>query len=401
MAVRGVFASHSGIVGDRVNTLSSRILRLGWAGTLPLLALSSGMKEESVSDTGWSWVEDTHISGNGVSPAGASNVATTIPVADTTIWTKNSILLVETTGEYVLITGIPSSTSIAVKRGIAGTTPATIGANATLQLIGTAFEEGGGKPEAVMTFGDSYTNVVQIFKQGWAITGTARAVKYALGDKLADSREQATQFHAENLERSFMWGRKFIGKGADNKELRMSQGVIPQIELFGGIVESANYGGNAGEMSLEGLQDFMRRIFDKNAKGLPNERITLTSSIVLNLIQNMIRKDTHYELTLSDKAFGLDVWTLNFVGNSLKLAVHPLMSENAYWRKELYVLHPGLIKKRVLRKTWTQEFTAGQNTNNGVDADEGFIADELGWELKGAPLHGIMRNLTKAVASAP
>lgn len=399
MAVRGVFASHSSIVGDRENTLSGRILKLGWAGTLPLLALSAGMKEEKVTDTAWSWIEDTHISGNGVCPAGATNVATTIAVSDTSIWTKNSILMIENTGEHVLVTDVPSSTSITVRRGIGGTTPTTIPAGATLQILGTAHEEGGGKPEAVMTFGDSYSNVVQIFKQGWSITGTAKAVQYTTGNKLAESRSQATAFHAENLERSFMWGRKSVLK-VNGKELRTSHGIVAQIEEFGGIVESAAYGGNAGTMSVAGIQDFMRRIFDKNAKGLPNERMVLTSSKVLQQIQNMVRKDTRYDLTVSDKVFGLEVWELKFVGNTLKLAVHPLMSENAYWSKEMYVLHPGLIKKKVLRPTWTQEFTAGQNTNNGVDADEGFIADEIGWELKGAPLHGIMRNIVTGVASA-
>lgn len=398
MAVRGMFASHSSIVGDRINTFSGRILQMGYAGTLPLLAMSAGMKEDSVSDTGWSWVEDTHISGNGVVTASTAAGLTTIPVADTTIWTRNSILLVESTGEHLFVTDIPTGNSLTVRRGFAGTTAATIPLNGTLQLIGTAFEEGGGKPDAVMTFGDSFTNLVQIFKQGWAITGTAKAVKYTTGAKIAESKAQATAFHAENLERSFMWGRKSISK-LNNKEIRTSHGIIPQIEEFGGIVESAAYGGTAGAMSTAGIQDFMRRIFDKNAKGLPNERIVLTSSLVLNIVQNMVRKDTRYDLTLEDKAFGLDVWKLSFVGNDLKLAVHPLMSENAFWAKEMYVLHPGLIKKRVLRATWSQEFTAGANTNNGVDADEGFIADELGWELKGAPLHGIMRNIQTAVAS--
>lgn len=400
MAVRGVFASHSSIVGDRVNTLSGRVLKQGWAGTVPLLALSSGMKEESVSDTGWSWVEDTHISGNGTVTAATTNVATTIPVADTSIWTKNSILLVETTGEHVLVTDIPSNQAITVRRGFAGTTASAIAQNATLQLLGTAFEEGGGKPEAVMQFGDTFTNFVQIFKQGWSITGTAKAVKYQLGDKLADSKAQAMAYHAENIERAFFWGRKSITK-VNNKEMRTSNGIIPQIEQFGGIVESAAWGGTPGAMSLGGFKDFMRRIFDKNAKGYPNERITFTSSVVLNLVQDMVAMDTHYELTLQDKAYGLDVWTLNFLGNQLKLAVHPLMSENAYWRKELYVLHPGLIKKRVLRQTWTEEFNAGRANNNGVDADEGYVADELGFELKGANLSGIMRNITKAVPTRP
>lgn len=399
MAVRGLFASHSGIVGERVETLSGRILSKSWAGTTPLLAISAGMPEDSVKDTSWSWVEDTHISGNSIVTAAASNVATTITVSDSSIWTKNSVLLVETTGEHLYVTATPTATSITVRRGLGGTTPTAIAANATLQLIGTAFAEGGGKPEPIATNGDSYTNIVQIFKQGWAVSGTAQAIEYVTGSKLANSKAQAIAFHAENIERSFMFGRKAIFKDSDNKEVRLSNGIIPSIESFGGLVVSANYGSVAGQMSIKGLQNFMRRIFDKNAKGLPNERMALTSSAVLEVIQDMVRKDTRYDIKVSDKVFGLDVWSLTFLGHTLKLAIHPLMSENAYWSKELYVFHPGLIRKRVLRKTWTQEFGARANTNAGVDADEGFIADELGFEIKGAELHGIMRNITTAVAS--
>lgn len=396
--IRGIFASHSSIVGDRQPTLSARVLKKGWGGTAPLLALSSGMKEESVSDTSWSWIEDSHISGNGTVGATSYNTTdTAIVVLDTSIWTAQSVLMVESTGEHLFVNNISGNT-VNVRRGFAGTTPANIPASSTLQLIGTAYEEGGGRPQPVMQAGDSFTNLVQIFKNGWAITGTAKAITYLTGSKLADSKQQCVQYHSEDLERAFWFSRKSVS-AKDSKEMRTSNGVVAQIEDYGGLVESANYGSVAGAMSMSGMQDFMQVVFQKNAKGLPNERISFTSDLVLNLIQKMVKKDTHYELTLTNKEFGFDVWTLNFLGNKLKMMTHPLFTENAYWRKNMYVLHPGLITKRVLRQTWTEEFTQGKANNSGIDADEGYMGIELGFQLKGAELHGIMTNITTAVAS--
>lgn len=396
MAVRGIFASHSSIMGDRVSTLSSRILIKGYGGTATLLALSSGMKEEKVTDTNWSWVEDSHISGNTNCPAGATNVATTMVVADPNLWVNNSVVLVESTGEHILVTGV-SGTTVTMRRAFAGTTAAAIPAAGTLQLIGSAHAEGGSAPDPISQSGESYQNFVQIFKNGWAITGTAKAIQYLTGSKLAQNKEQCIGYHSEDIERAFLFGRKGLTV-IGGKELRTSNGVLAQLADYGGLVVSANYGG-AGQMSTAGLQNFIRQIFDRVAKGLPNERIAFTSTQVMELIQQMVRKDTRYDLTASESEFGFNIWTLSFLSQKIKFMTHPMMVENATWAKQIYVLHPGLITKRILRPTWTQNFTQDGNTNAGVDADSGFIADELGFELKGAELHGMMTNITTAVAS--
>lgn len=398
MTVRGVFASHSAIVGDRQNTLSSRILMKGFAGTAPLLALSSGMPEEKVADTNWSWIEDSHISGNAVCTPGQLSTDTTIAVTDSNIWVPNSIIMVEATGEMMFVLTVPSSISITVRRAFAGTTAAAIPALGTLQLIGSAFEEGGGQPSPIQQNGQSFNNFVQIFKNGWAITGTAKAVQYLTGSKLAYSKEMAVGYHAEDIERSFFFGRKGV-TAVNGKELRTSNGLVPQLQDYGGIVVSAAYASVGGQMSMAGLRDFMRQIFRKNVKGTPNERIAFTGMGVLFLIQTMAQKDTRYDMTVVETTFGFNITQLNFLGFKLNLLVHPLLSENAIWDKTLYVFHPALIKKKILRPTWSQAFTADNNTNAGVDADSGFIADEMGFELKGADLNGMMTNIQTAVAS--
>lgn len=395
MSVRGIFASHSAIVGDRRGDLAARVLQTMPGGAAPMLALSSGMPSAPTTDTAYSWIEDAHISGNTLANgAVAGTTATQMVVDDANIWVPNTVIMNQTTGEYMLVTSINGNT-VGIMRGLAGTTPTAIGDNDVMQSIGTAFEEGGGKPTPVAQRGESRTNFVQIFKNGWAITGTATAIDYITGSQLATNRQQCLGYHAEDIERAFLWGKKDV-RTVNNKQFRLTNGILAQIESYGGLVSPANYGSVSGHMALAGLQTFMRQIFDVRVKGLPNERIAFCGSIVLELIQNMVLKDTSYQIFANETAYGIQVTNLNFFNGSLKLVTHPLMVENSIWQHELYVLHPGLIRKRVLRDTWTEEFSASKQNNNGTDATEGYIADEMGFEVKCAQTMGIMRNITTA-----
>jgi len=398
MAVRGVFASHNGIVGERVGDLSSRVLMLGYSGTAPLLALSSGMPKESAVDTSYSWTEDQHLSGNTLKNGAQANPAdVAIIVDDTSIWTKNSLVMNQTTGEYLFVVTVDSATQITVLRGVAGTVATAMADDDVMQSVGTAFEEGGGKPEAVTQKGESRTNYVQIFKNGWAITGTAKAVKFHTGSQLAYNRGQALGYHLEDLERAFMFGRPGVMVNG-NKQLRFSGGIAYWIETFGGLIVNANSGG-AGNLNMKDLRNFLRRVFDRNVKGLPNERIAYTGSAVIEQVQEMIRKDAQYNVYVSETAYGLKVWKLQGFNGDLTLMTHPLFTENSIWGKQLHVYHPGLIRKRVLRDTWEETFGAERSNNAGVDADEGYIGIETGFEVKAVETMGILKNITTAVAS--
>lgn len=401
MGLRGIFASHASLIGDRQTDLAGRVLRIGAGGMAPMLAISSGMPSAPTTDTSFGWIEDTHISGNAEVVTGGNSAAVSIVVDDSNIWVPNSILMNESTGEYMLVTSLNADgVTVGILRGFAGTTAAAIVAGQKLQSIGTAHAEGSGKPNPVTTRGSERTNYVQIFKNGWAITGTARKVKYLTGNQMATNREQCLNFHAEDIERAFLWGRKSVST-VDNKQLRTSNGIIPQIEGYGGIVESANSNATAGQLNLKDLRNFLRRLFDKQAKGLPNERIGFCGSQLLELIQNMVLLDSTYNVTQNETGYGLKVTTITGFNGDLKLLTHPMMVENAKWQQELYVLHPGLIKKRVLRETWSEEFGPEKNNNNGVDATEGYIADELGFEVKGVACMGVYKNIQTAGKSFP
>lgn len=399
MSIRGIFASHAGLPGERQTDLSARVLLVGPGGMAPMLALSSGMPRETTANTAFTWIEDEHISGNQAVVTGGNSAAVTIVVDDVGIWTTNTILMNQNTGEYLFVTNIDDTTNtITILRGYGGTTPATITAADRLQSVGTAFAEGSGRPDPVTQKGEERTNYVQIFKNGWAITGTANAITWVTGSQMARNRELCFAYHAEDIERAILWGRKGVRVVA-GKQLRTTNGILAQIEDYGGIVESATHGGQSGKYSLKDLQNFLRRIFDKQAKGMPNERVAFCGSAFLELIQHMVMLDAQLQIESKETEYGIMVTTIHGYNGRLKLMTHPMMVENSIWNQELYVFHPGMIKRRIKRDSWSEQFDSKKQNNNGVDAIEGYLAIEMGIEARGTQLMGILRNVQEAVPS--
>lgn len=397
MAVRGIFTSHSNIVGDRVGDLASRVLMHMPQGTAPLLALSSGMPKRPARDTAFSWIEDQHISGATVADGPALVGDTDFNVVDANLWTPNTVILNTATSERMLVTAVAGNT-VTVIRAIAGTTAVAITDADTFHNVGTAFGEGSGKPASIAQRGESRTNYTQIFKNGWSLTGTAKAIAWHTGSQLATNKAQAMAYHTEDIEKAFIFGKKGYMQ-VDGNTVFLSDGVYSQVEQYGGLVEAAATGSVSGALSMTDLMDFMRRIFMTNVAGVPNERIAFTSSLVLQHITTMARMDATYNIQQGNEkdSFGFSVITIVGINGRLKLLTHPLFDTLGY--NDILVLHPQFIAKRELRPILMEEFSTTKGNNAGIDADEGYVLSHLGFELGGARTMGILTNITTPVAS--
>lgn len=395
MAVQGIFMSNQGIVGERQGDFASAILMTQPNGTAPFLALSAGMKKESTQDTVFTWFEDVHISGRTRATAGGTG--TTITVDDGSFYVPNSIVMNENTGEHMLVTA-STDTTITVIRGLSATTVVAITSGDHLQKLGNAFEEASGMPTPVTQQGKPLMNYTQIFRNGWAISGTAKAVKYLTGNKVAHNKKMCAAYHAEDMERAFLWGKKTITT-LNNKQFRLTDGALTQIELNGGVVKTAATGGVAGDLSRGDLETFIEEIFRYNVMGESNERFAFGGANVLTVWNRMAWIDGSYEVKQGETKLGMKVTEVECVHGSLKLLTHPLMNENPVWRNELYAFHPGGVKKRVLRESFHEDYDKNGNRINGRDADEGVITTEAGIQIGAPRTMGIYRNIKKAVAT--
>lgn len=399
MAIQGIFASNQGIVGERQGDFASAVLMTNPTGNAPFLAMSAGMNKEEAADTVFTWFEDQYHAGRAACVSGGTT--TTVVVDDGSFYTPNTILLVEETGEHLFVTGVAGN-SLTVVRGLAGTTVVSITNAHNVQKIGNAFEEASGMPTAVTQQGAPRMNYTQIFRNGWAISGTAKAVKFLTGNKLAYNKQMCAMYHAEDMERSFIWGKKAITT-LNNKQFRLTDGVLAQIEQNGGTVLSAatnsGAGAVAGELSRGDLESFIKDIFIYNVKGMPNERIAFCGNNVLEVLNRMAFLDGTYNFQQGETKLGIAITTIMTPFGTLKLMTHPLMSENPVWNREMYVLHPGGITKKVLRDTNQEGYDKNGLRIQGKDADEGVITTEAGIAVKGARTMGILRNVRKAVAT--
>lgn len=397
MAIRGIFMSNQGIVGERVGDFANSILFLNPTGTAPLLALSAGMSKVETTDTVFNWFEDSHVSGRSAVVSGGTT--TTVVVADGAGYVPGQVLLVEESGEQIYVTQVTGNT-LTVVRGLGGTSVTNLSSSNHVQLIGNAHEEASTMPQAVTQQGAPRSNYTQIFRNAWAVSGTAKVVKFRTGSKAAANRRFCMMYHAEDMERSFIWGRKHIGT-INGNQFRLSDGINAQIENNGGIVAAAATGSNAGDLSFLDLEEFLRKVFSKNVKGQPNERIAYCGDKVLQVVNNMARLDGMNTFQMEETRLGINVTRIITPFGKISLMTHPLMNENPKWATELYVYHPGGIRKRPLRDSFEEAYDRAGQRANGKDADEGLITTEIGWECAAAQTMGIMTNIKKAVASNP
>lgn len=394
MAVQGIFASNQGIVGERAGDFASTILRIDPTGNAPLLGLTSGMPKEGTQDTTFTWLEDGHVSGRQACVSGGTG--TTVVVDDGSFYTPNTILLVEETGEHLFVTATAGN-SLTVIRGLAGTSVVSITSSHHVQKIGNAFEEASAMPTPVTQQGHPRLNFTQIWRNGWAISGTAKAVKFLTGSKLAYNKQMCATYHAEDIERSFIWGKKALTT-LNGKQFRLTDGILTQIEQYGGVVETAN-SGSAGDLSRGDFESFIEEVFRYNVKGQPNERIAFIGNMALKAMQKWAWLDGSYQFSAGETKLGIKIQEVMTPFGTLKMMTHALMNENPVWSHELYVLHPGAIKKRMLRDTFPENWDKHGNGVAGKDADEGAITTEGGIQVGAAKTMGIFRNIQDGVAT--
>lgn len=374
MAVKGVFASDSGIVGDRVGDFTASLLYNQPTGSAPLLALTSGMESAGAQDTAIVWFEENHISGR-ISVTNNAGVGTTLTVDDATFTVAGCVYLVEETAEHVLVLSV-NGNDLTVQRGFAGTSIVALDGSSTakpIQRLGTAQEQGSDRPVAVVNLGFPRMNYMQIYRNSWEVTGTAKEIEWYTSNVPQKNRRDAGIFHSEDMERSLMYGRKSIGV-KNGKPFFTSDGIFPQF-----ISNQTSQTGNG--ITYTQIRDFLQVIFERNIKGKPNERIAFCGNTVLAQIDTLVLHEGAMQIYSDQTEFGMRVtrWITPF--GSISLMTHPLMNENPLWSQDLHVFHPGAVRTRWLRRT-SEDTYDKDGTRAGRDADYGVFTSEMCSEYK-------------------
>lgn len=387
MAVKGVFASDSGIIGGKNGDFADGILMTQPTGSAPMLALSSGMESTGANDTIVTWFEENHMSGR-IAITNNAGVNTSFVLADASQIVPGATVLIETTGEYVFVDAV-AGLNITVTRGLGGSTITAIDGTVTpvdAQKIGNAQEEGSPKPISIANLGFPVFNYMQIFRNPWDVTGTAQAVQYRTGDIKAKNKRDAAILHAEDMERSIIFGIRSIGV-QNGKPFRTMHGITNQL--------STNVQAQGANTTWDILDAFLQKIFEKNIKGKPNERIAFCGNTVISVINQIAKINSTIDIKIGETEFGLKInkWLTPY--GDVTLMTHPLFNESPLWTKDLLILHPGAMRSRYLRRTFNDD-NDKSGTRAGVDADFGVLTTEMCMEYRAQQTGGYFTGIDTA-----
>jgi len=400
----GIFST-SGFTQDlAVKSFASMITRLMPNGQAPLFGLTSMLPTETAAQVEHGFFTKTMLFPMfNLNAAVANATDTTFTVATTADLVSGMLMRAESTGEVVIINSIISATQLSVTRGV-GSTPGAVADNVNFYQVGSAFEESSVRPNALQINPVRITNFTQIFRNTWALSGSAQATQVIAGDTtVAENRMDCASFHAADIEKALFFGTK--SQGTRNGQPFRTMDGLRNIILnpayypasYGGVVNNTTAGATTNFTQLEtALDPTFNQATDPK---VGNERVLFVGGGARKVINNIGRLNSTYYIQNGATSYGLQFGQFNIARGSFRMIEHPLFNSNADWSK--YAIAVDLSTFRVAylggRKTMKQEFNmSGTAVDQGIDAVGGTLTTELTCVVKNPPANAIITNLTAA-----
>ena len=388
-------------------SFSAMITRLMPNGTAPLFGLTSMLTDETALQVEHGFFTKTMIFPEmKINDAGGFLAGDLTLTVDTTAnILPGMIMRIERTGENILINTVNSTTSINVARSVGTVAAAAILDDDDFYQVGNAFEESSTRPNANNIIPVRVTNLTQIFRNTWAVSGSAKSTQVIAGESTdAENRQDAAAFHAADIEKAIFFGQKSQGT-RNGQPFRTMDGLINMIETpsfyppsFEGATNSFTAGATTNYTQLEG---FLDPVFDQTTdpKGA-NERVLFVGGAAKVVINNIGRLNGTYHLVDGQTNFGLNFSTLTMPRGKFRIIEHPLFNTNSTWAKMAVAVDLPTFRLAYLagRKTQNMEFNTKGDTaqDNGIDAVGGTLTTEVTTVIKNTPANAVIRNFTAA-----
>lgn len=395
-----------------VKDFGTMIHRTFQGGNAPLFALLSEMKTgEALNVNHGYWQKFMVLPSAQVNGAKIST-DTTIDVDDSTQLVPGQVLRIPATGENILVLTVPSATQITVRRAFGSTAAGAVADNAVLMVVGNAFEEASNRPNA-QSFNPAYIeNLTQIFRNAWAVSGSAAAIKMIVGEgNVAENKMDCTHFHSAAIETALLFGQK-LSSTLNGKPVRSMEGLnamIGKLDYYPPQYAAANVFTAGATTNFTQLEGFLDPTLNQRtmANGGVNERVIFTGSAGIKVFNQIAKLNGTYQLMDGQTNFGLQFSTFKISRGTFRLIEHPILNYHADWSKMAFVLDLSALKLVYLggRKTLPSEYgydASGKNVvkvpDNGQDAIGGDLLTEMTLENLNIPSGAVISNLTAGAA---
>lgn len=401
----GIFNTSNFTQDLAAKSFARAITRLMPNGQAPLFALTSMLPEETALQVEHGFFTKTMLFPMfNLDAAVADAVTNVFTVASTNNLVAGMLMKAASTGEIVLINQIISPTSIQVTRGV-GTTPAAVADDVNWYQVGNAFEEASLRPNAVQINPVRITNLTQIFRNTWAISGSAAATQVIAGETtIAENRQDCAAFHAADIEKALFFGAKSQGT-RNGQPFRTMDGflqIINNLTYYPPSYATPNVSVAGATTNYTQLETMLDPVFTQTTDPkVGNERVLFVGSQAKKAINNIGRLNGTYFIQNGQTDFGLQFGSFSIARGTFRMIEHPLFNSNPDWSKLAVAVDLSTFRVAYLtgRKTKREDFNlSGQPVDQGIDAVGGTITSELTCVIKNPPANAYISGLTAGVA---
>ena len=406
MTILGLRDTSNFVTDQRPKSWREGIMLLNPNGTAPLFALTSLMPSRSVSDPDFNWWDKSlparriQLDEN----AGLATGDTSLTVISGALQTKaGDLLLLEQTGEIVrVVAPEPTVDTIipTVVREFAGQAAVIIdtdvaGTNPFMFIVGSAYEEGSDAPTGVNFDPVKRNNFTQIFRNTLEITRTASRTRLRTGEAVREAKREALEMHSLDLEKAFWFGDQ-LETTVLNKPLRLTDGIENYIPA-GNIIDQAGVA-----LDMETLEQWMLDFFTVGS----SEKMVFCGNVAALTIQQVIRKNSVYQIFAKEKEFGMNVMRLVSPFGELVIKIHPLFNQIAggtttavdYFGRNSWMFVVDMQELQYVHLDGGDTQFQSKLQANGLDSVKSGYLTEGAMELHHPTSHHLRKGLSGAVA---
>lgn len=383
------------------------ITRLMPNGQAPLFGMTSMLKAETAVASEHGFFTKTMLFPQLTLAASATLSDTTLTVTSTSNVLPGMLMRVDSTGENIIVNSVISATSVSVQRGIGSVSAAAISSGVSLYSIGNAYEESSLRPQALAINPARITNLTQIFRNTWTISGTMQATQMIAGDtNVAESKQDCAMFHAVDIEKSLFFSQKTQGQ-RNGQPFRTMDGLIATIGNIAyypaALYSSPNVFTAGSTTNYTQLQGYLEATLNQATDPkVANERVVFCGGTAKRVINDIGRLNGTYYLTDGQTSWGLQFTTFKTARGTFRVIEHPLFNSNSSWAKMAVVVDLSSFNVAYLgpRKTDYKEFNSAGSVaqDNGIDAVGGTLTTEMTCLVKNPPANAVIYNLTAGAA---
>lgn len=375
------------------------------AGQAPLFGLTSMLPSSTATN-----VEHGYWSKAAIFPA--FNLISPIAAGDTTFNVETTKFLLpgqlhrlEQTGEIVIINSIVSGTQITVGRAI-GQVPAaavTLAQITDAYQVGNAHEEASLRPQAQNLQPVQITNLTQIFRNAWAVSGSAAAIQRIVGESTISSNKQdCAALHAGDIEKALFFGQKSQSwrNGLPMRTMDGLLSVVGNISYYPSSYSVPNVYPAGLTTNYTQLETMLDPVFNQATDPkVSNERVLFVGGKARIVLNNIGRKSGQYQIVDGQTSWGLQFSTFKISRGTFRIIEHPLFNTNEHWSRMAVAVDLSTFGMAYLGNRKTQESsynTDGAKVDDGIDAMGGDLLTEVTTEIRNPPANAFITGLTGA-----